>query len=153
MISVIADIASWILIVIGSLGLLAGGIGVLRLPDVYTRMHAASITDTLGAGAIIVGLMIQAGFTLVMVKLFFILVFFFFTSPTSSFSLAHAALSSGVDPVLDTDLRDGPKNEEETKEDQEKKVEKVKSENNRNNPVGLRASNRLRRSGGRRPSK
>ena len=116
MVSIIADIASWILIIIGSLGLLAGGIGILRLPDVYTRMHAASITDTIGAGALILGLMIQAGWTLVMVKLFFILIFFFFTSPTSSFSLAHAALSSGVEPILDTDLRDGAERDTEDKE-------------------------------------
>ena len=114
--SVIADIASWTLIIIGSFGLLAGGIGVLRLPDVYTRMHAASITDTLGAGAIILGLMIQAPSILIAVKLVLMLVFFFFTSPTSSFSLAHAALSSGVEPILDTDLREGPEKDAEDKE-------------------------------------
>ena len=116
MAALIADIASWALIVVGSAGLVIGAIGVLRLPDVYTRMHAASITDTLGAGALLLGLMIQAGFTLVAVKLLFMLIFFFFTSPTSSFSLAHAALSSGVEPILDTDLREGaaegPDNEE-----------------------------------------
>ena len=106
MTATVADIASWIFILIGSAGLVIGAIGVLRLPDVYTRMHAASITDTLGAGGLLIGLMIQAGFSLVAVKLFLMLVFFFFTSPTSSFSLAHAALSSGVEPILDTDLRD-----------------------------------------------
>lgn len=112
--ALIADIASWILIIIGSAGLLIGGIGILRLPDVYTRMHAASITDTIGAGAVIVGLMIQAGFGLVAVKLLMMLVFFFFTSPASSFSLAHAALSSGVEPILDSDLRDASPESHET---------------------------------------
>jgi multicomponent Na+:H+ antiporter subunit G len=107
MVALIADIISWILIVIGSVSMLVGGIGLLRFPDVYTRMHAASITDTLGAGALLLGLAVQAGFTLVAVKLLFMLVFLFFTSPTSSFSLAHAALSSGVKPILDTDLREG----------------------------------------------
>ena len=68
-------------------------------------MHAASITDTLGAGSIILGLILQAGLTLVAAKLFLILVFIFFTSPASSFALAHAALSSGVEPILDADLR------------------------------------------------
>lgn len=106
--ALIADIASWILIVFGSVGLIIGGVGILRLPDVYTRMHAASITDTLGAGAVLGGLIIQAGFTLVAVKLLMILMFFFFTSPTSSFSLAHAALSSGVEPILDSDLTERP---------------------------------------------
>ena len=67
-------------------------------------MHAASITDTLGAGTIIAGLILQAGLTLVSAKLFLILIFIFFTSPTSSFALAHAALSSGIKPMLDNDL-------------------------------------------------
>jgi multicomponent Na+:H+ antiporter subunit G len=102
--AILADIASWIFIIAGSAGLMIGGIGILRLPDVYTRMHAAGVTDTLGAGGIIIGLAIQAGFGLVAVKLLMVLVFLFFTSPASSFSLAHAALSSGVEPILDSDL-------------------------------------------------
>ena len=105
----ILDILSVALIVIGSVSLIIGALGVLRLPDVYTRMHAASITDTLGAGSIILGLILQAGLTLVAGKLFLILVFLFFTSPASSFALAHAALSSGVKPILDADLREDDK--------------------------------------------
>tara|TARA_B100000530_G_scaffold110559_1_gene68880 strand:+ start:139 stop:480 length:342 start_codon:yes stop_codon:yes gene_type:complete len=102
----ILDILSVALIVIGSVSLIIGALGVLRLPDVYTRMHAASITDTLGAGSIILGLILQAGLTLVAGKLFLILVFLFFTSPASSFALAHAALSSGIKPILNADLRE-----------------------------------------------
>jgi len=102
--ALIADLLSWALILIGGVGVLAGGIGVLRLPDVYTRMHAAGITDTLGAGAIIAGLMIQGGLTLITVKLGLILLFLFFTNPTSSFSLGHAALTSGVPPELSHDM-------------------------------------------------
>ena len=102
----ILDILSVALIGIGSFSLIIGALGVLRLPDVYTRMHAASITDTLGAGSIILGLILQAGLTLVAGKLFLILVFLFFTSPASSFALAHAALSSGIKPILNADLRE-----------------------------------------------
>jgi len=102
--ALIADILSWVLIVIGAAGVLAGGIGVLRLPDVYTRMHAAGITDTLGANAILIGLMFQSGLSLVTVKLGLIMLFLFFTNPTSSFSLGHAALTSGIAPRLDHDL-------------------------------------------------
>ena len=116
MMSDIADILSWGLIIIGSVSMLIGGIGVLRFPDVYTRMHAASITDTMGAGALLLGLTIQAGVTLVAVKLILMLVFLFFTSPTSSFSLAHAALSSGVEPVLDADLREEAEKDQKTTE-------------------------------------
>ena len=100
----ITDVLSWVLILIGGFSVIAGAIGVLRFPDVYTRMHAASITDTLGAGTIIAGLILQAGLTLVSAKLFLILIFIFFTSPTSSFAFAHAALSSGIKPMLDNDL-------------------------------------------------
>ena len=106
MTATILDVLSFILIGIGSFALIVGALGVLRLPDVYTRMHAASITDTLGAGTIILGLIIQAGLTLVAGKLFLILIFLFFTSPASSFALAHAALSSGVKPILNADLRE-----------------------------------------------
>jgi len=105
----IIDILSWAFILIGAFSLITGAIGVLRFPDVYTRMHAASITDTLGAGSIILGLILQAGLTLVAAKLLLILVFIFFTSPASSFALAHAALSSGVEPILDADLREDDK--------------------------------------------
>ncbi len=105
----ILDVLSVALIGIRSFSLIIGALGVLRFPDVYTRMHAASITDTLGAGAIILGLIIQAGLTLVAGKLFLILIFLFFTSPASSFALAHAALSSGVKPILDADLREDDK--------------------------------------------
>ena len=115
-VSVVADILSWGLIILGSVSILIGGIGVLRFPDVYTRMHAAGITDTMGAGTILLGLAIQAGFTLIAVKLILMLVFLFFTSPTSSFALAHAALSSGVEPVLDADLRKGPEKDGNTEE-------------------------------------
>ncbi|MDA0652843.1 MAG: monovalent cation/H(+) antiporter subunit G [Proteobacteria bacterium] len=114
--SVGADILSWGLIILGAVSMLVGGIGVLRFPDVYSRMHAASITDTLGAGALLLGLTIQAGVTLVAVKLIMMLAFFFFTGPTSSFSLAHAALSSGVEPILDSDLREDSEKDPEIKE-------------------------------------
>ena len=107
MIAAIADMLSWICIAVGSLALLTGGIGVLRLPDVYTRMHAAGITDTMGAGLILAGLMVHTGWSLITVKLFLMAVFLFFTGPTSSFALAHAALTSGVEPMLHDQDEDG----------------------------------------------
>ena len=76
--SIIIEFCSWTLILFGSFSVIIGAIGVLRFPDVFTRMHAASITDTLGAGALIGGLILQAGLTLIAVKLFLILVFLFF---------------------------------------------------------------------------
>ncbi len=99
--AVVIDILSWILLLAGAGFMLVGGIGVLRLPDVYTRAHAGGITDTLGADLILVGLILQGGFTLVSVKLALILVFIFFTSPTSTHALIHTAHANGLDPVLD----------------------------------------------------
>lgn len=94
------DLLSWVLLIAGSAFMLIGAIGVLRLPDVYTRAHAAGITDTLGADLILVGLMLQGGFTLVTVKLALILIFIFFTSPTSTHALIHTAHANGLEPVL-----------------------------------------------------
>ena len=96
----LVQILSWALIIGGSLAVLTGGVGVLRMPDIFTRMHAAGITDTMGAGLILAVLMVHSGWTLITAKLFLMAVFLFFTSPTSSFALSHAALTSGVEPIL-----------------------------------------------------
>jgi multicomponent Na+:H+ antiporter subunit G len=101
------EIASWILMGAGAGFLLIAGIGILRLPDVYTRMHAAGIGDTLGAGLILAGLMLQGGFSLVTVKLVFVLILLFVTSPTSTHALAKAAQTGKVKPLLASDLEDG----------------------------------------------
>ena len=74
------DIISGILLAGGSFFILVGGIGLIRLPDFYARMHGAGVTDTLGAGLFIAGLMIQGGLSLITVKLLLILVFYFFAS-------------------------------------------------------------------------
>lgn len=99
----ILDIISGALLAGGSFFIVVGSIGLIRLPDVFARMHGAGVTDTLGAGLFIAGLMIQGGLTLVTVKLFLILVFFFFAGPTSSYALANAALSQGETPWTDKD--------------------------------------------------
>lgn len=86
------DVASWVLLSLGGIFSIIGGIGILRLPDFYTRMHAAGITDTMGAGCILVGLMFQAPGWLVVVKLTMVLFFLLLTSPTSGHALARSAL-------------------------------------------------------------
>jgi len=94
------DIASWILLVAGGLFCIVGGIGLLRMPDFYTRVHAASVTDTLGVGLILLGLALQAGWTLVAAKLAVIGLLIFFTSPAATHALAKAALERGLEPLL-----------------------------------------------------
>ncbi len=94
------DIASWFCLVAGGCFCIVGTIGLNRMPDFFTRMHAAGITDTAGAGLVLLGLMLQAGWTLVMVKLAFIGLLIFFTSPAATHALAKAALARGVKPLL-----------------------------------------------------
>ena len=59
--SILIDSLSWLLLVSGGLLVLIGGVGALRLPEFYTRMHAASLTDSMGSIFILVGVMLQAG--------------------------------------------------------------------------------------------
>ena len=98
--ALVLDIASWTCLLAGGGFCVIGGIGLIRMPDCYTRMHAASVTDTLGAGLILLGLMLQAGFTLIGVKLLMIGLLIFFTSPTASHALGHAAMARGLKPML-----------------------------------------------------
>jgi multicomponent Na+:H+ antiporter subunit G len=102
-VSAVLDIASWILLVAGGLFCIVGGIGLLRMPDFYTRVHAASVTDTLGVGLILLGLVIQAGWTLIAAKLAVIGLLIFFTSPVATHALARAALGRGIEPLLHRD--------------------------------------------------
>ena len=95
------DIASWVLLVSGGLFTMVGGLGLLRMPEFFTRVHAASVTDTLGAGLILLGLMLQAGWTLVAAKLAIIGLLIFFTSPAATHALVSAALGRGLKPRLD----------------------------------------------------
>ncbi len=103
--SLALDLASWLLLGAGGVFCVIGGIGLIRMPDFYTRVHAASVAETLGAGLILAGLMLQAGLTLVCVKLVMIGVLIFFTSPTATHALTRAALTRGLEPVLAEDGR------------------------------------------------
>ena len=90
---------SGIFIVCGVVALLIGSLGLLRLPDVYCRIHAVGMIDTAGASFIILGMITHEGFTLVSFKLVLIGVFLFFTSPIATHAVAQVAHKSGVVPV------------------------------------------------------
>jgi len=98
--SVVLEILSWLFLAGGGAFCIIGGIGLIRMPDFYTRVHAASVTETLGAGLILLGLMLQAGLTLVCAKLAVIAVLILFMSPTATHALTRAALLRGLDPLL-----------------------------------------------------
>jgi len=99
MMATVIDIISWLLLTIGGFFVIVGGIGALRMPDLYTRMHAASVTDSIAPVLIIAGIMLQAGATLASVKLAAILLFLLLTGPTASNALASAALLAGNKPT------------------------------------------------------
>lgn len=108
------DIAAAVPLLAGSALTVIGAWGTLRLPDFYTRMHAASVTDTLATFLVLLGLAVVAlsdGDWLVTVKLVMILGFLWFTSPMAAYAIGHAAYFSGPKPLLDHDLvnrTDGP---------------------------------------------
>ena len=87
--SMALDIASLVLLVLGSFFCITAGVGLIRMPDFYTRAHSASILDSMGSGLILLGLALQAPDYLVAVKLFFI---FFFLLVTS-LAAVHAPVS------------------------------------------------------------
>ena len=99
----IIDILSWICLLAGGALGIVGGLGIHRFTDFYSRLHSAGITDTLCAMLILLGLGLQAGWSLATFKLALIFVFLFFTSPTASHALANAAQHSGLQPRLDSD--------------------------------------------------
>lgn len=107
------DIGSAIFLLIGSFLYVSGGVGILRFPDFYTRMHAVGVTETLATAMILIGLMLQNPDGLVVLKLIIILLMTLFISPTASHALAKAAVQNNLMPEL------------EKKEDNEK----VKSSN------------------------
>ena len=72
--SMLVDVLSWVLLALGGFFVLTGGIGALRLPTLYQRMHAASLTDSTGTLFILLGMLLQAGWTLAAVKLLAIMI-------------------------------------------------------------------------------
>lgn len=97
---IILNIISCIFLVVGSFFCVTGVTGLLRFPDFFSRLHATSITDTLGAGSILIGLMLQSGWSLNLGKLIIILLFSLLASATASHAMAKAALKTGMKPLL-----------------------------------------------------
>ena len=96
-------LVSWAMILGGALFVVAGGVGLVRMPDLYTRLHAASVTDTGGTILLAIGLFVQAVFVfgnaVAALKVLLILFFTLFTAPTASHALAKIALLSGQVPL------------------------------------------------------
>jgi len=99
--ALVVEIVSWILILTGSAFTIIGAVGTLRFPNFWSRLHAASVSESAGMIFLITGMCLQAGATLVTVKLILIGAFIFITGPTSTHAVANAALMSGERPESD----------------------------------------------------
>ena len=99
----VLDIIIWILLGAGSFFYVVGALGLMRMPDVFTRMHATSVSDTFGALLLLVAMILEAGFSLVTFKLAITLAIILFTGPVATHALARAARYAGIDPILDND--------------------------------------------------
>lgn len=96
----VRSVVAWLLIGAGGILLVVAAIGINRMPDVFTRLHAVSVGDTMGAGLMIVGMMVVAGISLVTVKLLFLLLLLWFFGPIIAHAVARAALQAGHRPIL-----------------------------------------------------
>jgi multicomponent Na+:H+ antiporter subunit G len=104
---IIVNMSSALCLLLGSFLCLSGGVGIIRFPDFYTRMHAVGVTDTLGAGMILIGLMLQNPGSLVVLKLLLIMVMTLFISPVASHALAKAAFRNDLVPLSERNEHKG----------------------------------------------
>jgi monovalent cation/proton antiporter MnhG/PhaG subunit len=96
--NIMRELAIVALLLIGVLFLLAGTLGLLRLPDCYARIHAVSKCDTVGAGAILLALALLVGPDPNALKIVVLLALVLLSSPTSGHALARAAHLTGLKP-------------------------------------------------------
>lgn len=100
--SMLLDWLSYLFLFLGSALCITGGVGLLRFPDFFSRVHATSVTETLAAPLLLVGLMLQMQWSLETVKVLMILVFILATNPTASHAMAKAAFHGGLRPDVKT---------------------------------------------------
>jgi multicomponent Na+:H+ antiporter subunit G len=89
-------------LLLGGILVLTGAVGLLRLPDFFTRLHAASVTETLGAVLLIIGIMLDTGLTLDTAKLILLICVMFIANPTITHGLCRAAAHGGIKPAMET---------------------------------------------------
>ena len=90
-------IVGMVLVCGGVFFLVTGAIGMIRFPDIYTRMHAAGKCDTLGSLLVLTGLACHEGFVLASAKLLIVALFILITSPTATHAIARAAKRNRIE--------------------------------------------------------
>ena len=92
------DILSIVFMIAGLFFLVVAAIGVIRLPDVYSRSHAVSLTDSLGAFLMLVGIALHEGLSINMLKILVVLILLYILNPVIAHATIRAALRSGLKP-------------------------------------------------------
>jgi|TARA_B100000470_G_scaffold195439_1_gene164455 multicomponent Na+:H+ antiporter subunit G len=92
------NIFSIIFIVAGLFFMIVSAVGVIRLPDVFSRSHAVSLTDSLGAFLMLVGLAFHEGLGTNMLKILVVLALLYILNPVIAHATVRAALRSGLKP-------------------------------------------------------
>ena len=95
----VLDISTGICFFVGSLSIIIGACGLIKLPDVFSRIHAAGMIDTGGTAFFLLGMILQAGWSLITYKLILIGIFIFFTSPVTSHVTANLARQKNLMPL------------------------------------------------------
>ena len=90
------QVSSALFLLVGIFLCLSGGVGILRFPDFYARMHAVGVTETLATAMILIGLILHNPDFMVDVKLVIILLMTLFISPTAGHALANAAMHNDL---------------------------------------------------------
>lgn len=98
----ILETATILLLTIGVFFFGVGTIGLLRLPDVFTRIHATTKADTLGAVSIFLGLAVYSLEPFTALKMIFIMIFVLIANATAAHSILKAAYISGERPYTGT---------------------------------------------------
>lgn len=102
----IVSILSDVCLLLGGILTLTGAVGLLRLPNFYTRLHAASVTESLAAPLLIIGIMLDTGFTLDSIKLILVIIIMVAANPTITHALCRAAAHGGYTPEMDKKSND-----------------------------------------------
>lgn len=101
--SLFVELVSWFCFLTGGFFCVTGGVGLLRFPDFFSRVHAAGVTETLATPLFILGLMLQIELSLDTAKLLLIVAFILATNPTATHAMSKAALRGGLRPWVASD--------------------------------------------------
>ena len=96
--TLVFDLASLVLLAVGLVFVAGGTLGLVRLPDLYSRAHASGKCDSVGASAILVALALQAGLSFADLKLLLLVALVLVTTPTAAHALARSAYRTGLEP-------------------------------------------------------